>query len=93
MDLEKSDFLVGVTHQLKDEWKSVSTTYGAAFVMIHGTYWMQRLLATSLDTVLLVFHNILHIVIVSFHAILFPCRCQCRTGSYVWPRSRRHLAG
>ena len=52
MDFERSDCLVGAIHQLKDEWKSATTMYGAASVMICGMQWMQKLPATSLDTVL-----------------------------------------
>ena len=48
---ERLDLLAGAIRQLKDEWKSATTTSGAVFVMTHGMYWMQRLPATNLVTV------------------------------------------
>ena len=46
--MEPLDLLELDHHPLKEEWRSVTTTSGALYVMILGTVWMPVLLASIL---------------------------------------------
>ena len=50
--MEPLDLLELGHHPLKEEWRSVTTTSGALYVMILGTVWMLELLVCILATVM-----------------------------------------